>query len=141
MPLRAAWPGRSSASVTLIAAMPAAQASGLPPNVEEWMNGLLSSTPQILGVEMKADSGMTPPPMALPRHMMSGTTPQWSTPKSLPVRPRPVWTSSAIRSVPYSSQALRMRGQKSSGGTIAPASPWIGSMMTAAMPLPVWSAL
>ncbi len=37
---------------------------------------------------------------------MSGTTFQWSTPKSLPVRPRPVWTSSAIRSVPYSSQAF-----------------------------------
>ena len=30
-----------------------------------------------------------------------------------------------------------MRGQKSSGGTIAPASPWTGSMMTPAMPLPV----
>ena len=95
------------------------------------MKGLFSSTAQIFGVEMKAESGMTPPPIALPRHMMSGTTPQWSTPKSLPVRPSPVWTSSAIRSVPYSSQALRIRGQKSSGGTMAPASPWIGSMITA----------
>jgi hypothetical protein len=47
----------------------------------------------------------------------------------------------AMRSVPYSSHAARMRGQKSSGGTIAPASPWIGSMITAATPLPVWSAL
>ena len=80
---------------------------------------------------MKAESGMTPPPIALPRHMMSGTTPQWSTPNSLPVRPSPVWTSSAMSRVPYSSQALRIRGQKSSGGTMAPASPWIGSMITA----------
>ena len=105
------------------------------------MNGFVSSTLQILGVEMKAERGITPPPIALPRHMMSGTTSQWSTPKSFPVRPRPVCTSSAIRSAPYSSQALRMRGQKSSGGTIAPASPWMGSMMTPAMPLPVASAL
>ena len=83
-----------------MAAMPAAQASGLPPKVEEWMNGFVSSTSQIFGVDMKAESGMTPPPSALPRHMMSGTTFQWSTPNILPVRPRPVCTSSAIRSTP-----------------------------------------
>ena len=33
-------PGRSSSSVTLMAAMPAAQAIGFPPNVVEWMIGL-----------------------------------------------------------------------------------------------------
>ncbi len=84
------------------------------------MKGFVSRTLQIFGVETKAESGITPPPRALPRQRMSGTTPQWSTPNILPVRPSPVWTSSAIRSVPYSSQALRIRGQKSSGGTIAP---------------------
>lgn len=127
--------------MTWIAAMPAAQASGLPPKVEVWMKGFPSSTPQMRGVETKAESGMTPPPSALPRHMMSGTTFQCSTPKTLPVRPMPVCTSSAISSAPYSSQALRTRGQKSSGGTMAPASPCTGSMITAATPLPVASAL
>ena len=33
-----------------------------------------SALPRSAGVEMNADSGMTPPPMDLPRHMMSGTT-------------------------------------------------------------------
>ena len=56
-PVTAAWPGRSSSSVTLIAAMPAAQASGLPPKVDEWMNGFGSSTFQISGVDM--DKGVT----------------------------------------------------------------------------------
>ena len=122
--LAAAWPGRSSSSVTLTAAMPGRARERVAAEgrrVDE--RDSLSSTFQILGVEMKAESGMTPPPSALPRHMMSGTVSQWSTPNILPVRPSPVWTSSAISRAPYSSHALRMRGQKSSGGTIAPASP------------------
>ena len=81
-----------------IAAIPAAQAIGLPPKVVEWMIGLGISTSQISAVEMNAESGMTPPPIDLPMHMMSGTTSQWSTPQSLPVRPIPVWISSAMRS-------------------------------------------
>jgi hypothetical protein len=72
--------------------------------------------------------------------MMSGTVFQCST-EHLSRAPMPVWTSSAISSAPYSSQALRIRGQKSSGGTTAPASPWTGSMMTAATPLLVASDL
>ena len=80
--MAAACPGRSSSSVTWIAAMPAAQASGLPPNVVEWMIGLGIITSQTSGVAMNAESGMTPPPSDLPRHMMSGTTSQWSTPHS-----------------------------------------------------------
>ena len=99
-PVAAAWPGRSSSSVTLTAAMPAAQASGLPPKVDEWMNGFGSSTFQISGVDMNADSGITPPPSALPRQRMSGTTSQCSTANILPVRPMPVCTSSAISSTP-----------------------------------------
>jgi hypothetical protein len=64
------------------------------------MNGLGSRTFQISGVEMKAESGITPPPRALPRHMMSGATSQCSTAKNLLVRPMPVCTSSAIKSTP-----------------------------------------
>ena len=104
------------------------------------MNGLGSSTFQISGVDMNAESGMTPPPRALPRHMMSGTTSQCSTANILPVRPMPVWTSSAIRSTPKRLQVSRRRGQKSSGGTIAPASPCTGSTTTPAMAIPTASA-
>ncbi len=60
---------------------------------------------------MNAESGITPPPMDLPRHMMSGTTFQWSTPQSLPVRPMPVWISSAMRSAPYWVHSSRARGR------------------------------
>ena len=109
--MAAAWPGRSSSSVTWIAARPAAQASGLPPNVVEWMIGLGIITSQTVGFAMNAESGMTPPPSDLPRHMMSGTTFQWSTPHSLPVRPMPVWISSAMSSAPYLVHAARARGR------------------------------
>ena len=109
--MSAAWPGRSSSSVTWIAAMPAAQAIGLPPNVVEWMIGLGIITSQISGGAMKAESGMTPPPIDLPRHMMSGTVPVWSTPQSVPVRPMPVWISSAMRSAPYRVHSSRARGR------------------------------
>ncbi len=88
--MAAAWPGRSSSSVTWMAASPAAQASGLPPKVVEWMIGLGIITSHTVGFAMNAERGITPPPIDLPRHMMSGTTPQWSTPQSFPVRPIPV---------------------------------------------------
>ena len=42
---------------------------------------------------------------------MSGTTFQWSTPQSLPVRPMPVWISSAMSSAPYVVQSSRARGE------------------------------
>ena len=73
-----------------MAAMPAAHAIGLPPNVVECTTGLGTSTSHIAGVEMNAASGMTPPPIDFPTHMMSGATFQWSTPQSFPVRPIPV---------------------------------------------------
>ena len=49
----------------MIAAIAAAHASGLPPVVDVWMNGSLFITLQILGVDMKAPMGITPPPRAL----------------------------------------------------------------------------
>ncbi len=60
---------------------------------------------------MNAESGMTPPPIDLPTHMMSGTTFQWSTPQSFPVRPIPVWISSAMSSAPYLVHSSRARGR------------------------------
>ena len=64
--MAAAWPGRSSSSVTSMAAIPAAQAMGLPPKVVEWMMGFGIRTSQISGDAMKADSGITPPPIDFP---------------------------------------------------------------------------
>src|SRR5687768_18192798 len=58
------------------------------PILDEWMNGFGSSTFQISGVDMKAESGITPPPRALPRHRMSGTTSQCCTANIFPVRPK-----------------------------------------------------
>ncbi len=64
---------------------------------------------------------------------MSGVTRQWSTANFLPVRPKPVMTSSAIKSTPCLRQMSATSGQYSSGGTSAPAvEPPIGSAMNAA---------
>ena len=97
--------------MTVMAAIPAAQAIGLPPKVVECMTGFGIRTSQISGVETNADSGITPPPIDLPRHMMSGSTFQWSTAHSFPVLPMPVWISSAMSSAPYSVQSSRALGK------------------------------
>ena len=49
--------------------------------------------------------------------MMSGSTPQWSTPNILPVLPSPVVTSSAMSTMPYSLHISRSIGQYSGPGT------------------------
>ena len=41
--------------------------------------------------------------------MMSGATPECSMANILPVRPKPVWTSSTIRTMPCSSHSSRSR--------------------------------
>ena len=48
---------------------------------------------------MKAPRGI-PPPKAFARQTISGTTPYFCMANSSPVRPRPVWISSKISSVP-----------------------------------------
>ena len=55
--------------------------------------------------------GITAPPKALPMVMMSGATSQLSTPQSLPVRPMPVCTSSAMKTTSHSVQISRTRGR------------------------------
>src|SRR5512138_1817732 len=108
----------------LIEAIAAEHASAPPPVVVVCMNGLGYIIGwKISSVVVTAETGITPPPRDLAVAITSGTTFQWSTPHSFPVRARPVWTSSAINSTPYFFVAVRIRGQKSSGGTIPPASP------------------
>ena len=77
---------------------PTAQASGLPPNVEPCWPGL--NTPSTSREDTTADSGRMPPPSALPRTYMSGTTPSCSQANVVPVLPSPDWISSAISSAP-----------------------------------------
>ena len=76
--------------------------------------------------------GNTPPPSALPSMYMSGVTPSQSQANTLPVRPKPVWISSATNKTFsfYILQELLLRNQL---GMLIPASPWIGSKMNAAV--------
>ena len=80
---------------------------------------------------MIADSGM-PPAIPLAMVMMSGTTPSWLTANHSPVRQKPDWTSSAMKTMPFSLAHAASAGRKPSAGTMKPPSPWIGSMMIAA---------
>ena len=65
--------------------------------------------------------------------MRSGTTSQCWKPNGLPVRPKPVSTSSATSSAPSASHAARTSGQYSGGGTSTPFAPGTGSRNTAAI--------
>ena len=53
-------------------------------------------------------------------------------PNHLPVRPMPVWISSAMKRMPCSSQIFLILPMYSAGGTMKPPSPCTGSAMTAA---------
>src|SRR5436309_9907 len=76
----------------------AAAASGLPPYDDELPDGFAHGFDTAsASVVASADTGK-PPPNALPIVTMSGTTPVWSTPHHVPVRPSPVIISSAISS-------------------------------------------
>ena len=64
---------------------------------------------------------------------MSGITPQWSTAKFAPVRPKPVITSSAMKRISLRSQISRIFGKYSgTGGTAPSVAPTTGSAMKAA---------
>ena len=110
-PFCSACAGRFSSSSTLMVASAAAQASGLPPKVVVCRNGLSNSTEKTSSVAIVAPIGITPPPRALARHIMSGCTFSCSQANILPVRPIPVCTSSKISSAPNSSHSLRTAGR------------------------------
>ena len=93
---------------------------------------MVSNFSAIQGRTVVAPSGTEPELMPLAMVTMSGTTFQWSIPNHLPVRPKAVMISSAISTTSYLSQMARTIGQYSSGGTITPPAPKIGSPITAA---------
>ena len=74
-----------------------------------------------------------PPPTPLPTVMTSGTTPSWSHPHMVPVRPNPVSISSAM-SRAWCSLAMAWTARRNpSGGMTFPAVPCMGSTMIAAI--------
>ena len=74
-----------------------------------------------------------PPAMPLAVVIRSGTTPSCSQANQSPVRQKPVWISSAMKTTPLRAAPRRQRRQEARGaGTMKPPSPWIGSMRTAA---------
>ena len=83
-------------------------------------------------VPSTAPIGITPPPIALPRHIRSGCRSHSSAAKSRPVRPNPVLTSSRHSSQPYSWQSASSAVQKPAGGTTTPPEPRTGSITTPA---------
>ena len=121
---------RPSFSIVSITARAAAQATGLPPNVVPWLPG--SSSVAAPPRAIVAPIGM-PPPRPLARVTMSGTIPASVCASHSPVRPMPVCTSSTQSSAPCWAVVSRAACRKPAGGTITPASPCMGSTMTAAV--------
>ena len=80
---------------------------GLPVWVEPIGTSSWSKCSAILSRMRTALSGKAPPFKPFDTVIMSGTTPQCSIPNHLPVRPKPVITSSAISRIPYLSQISR----------------------------------
>ena len=68
----------------------------------------------ISALPITADSG-TPPAMLLATVMRSGSMPEYSVAKVLPVRAKPVWISSAISRMPCLSQSARSERMNSGG--------------------------
>ena len=64
--------------------------------------------------------------------MMSGTTPKYSDPVRVPIRPNAVCASSKISSIPRSSAACRSACMNARGGTSTPPALITGSTMIAA---------
>ena len=71
-----------------------------------------------------------------PKAIRSGITPKCSQHQFRPVAPMPHCTSSKIRSISFSSQIRRRVCSHSPRKWLSPPSPWIGSMMIAAMSMP-----
>src|SRR6266508_3659890 len=105
------------------------EASGLPPNVEielDRSESTMSARPTTAPMAI-------PFPSPLAHTIASGRTPKDSMPQNdSPVRPNPVWTSSAMNGMPHSSRIRFTIGKYSGGGVTNPPTPWIGSAIMAA---------
>ena len=114
-----------------IVALAAAQEIGLPPKVE--IVSAFERRRRSRASRCVAPSGR---PLAMPLAivMMSGSTPQCSMPHILPpVRPKPVCTSSQMKTPPYLRTMSTAISKYSGGGVMNPPTPWIGSARKAAI--------
>mmetsp|Transcript_66157 Transcript_66157/g.133276 ORF Transcript_66157/g.133276 Transcript_66157/m.133276 type:complete len:223 (+) Transcript_66157:189-857(+) len=120
-PITSALPAKSSSTNTLRAATATRHASGLPPYVDPCSPGLTLRT---TSSELRtADTGSTPPERAFPSTSTSGFTGSWSQHSILPVRHKPVCTSSAINSTPCFLHKACALERYPVSGTTTPASP------------------
>ena len=71
----------------------------------------------------------SPPAMPLAVVIRSGTMPKCSLANIAPVRAKPVWISSAMKTTSFARHQSTSAGRNPSAGTMKPPSPWIGSMM------------
>src|SRR2546426_4272662 len=115
---------RPSSSITSSVASDAAHATGFPPKVFECFPLSLKS----ISAGYTAAPIGSPPPRDLAIVKMSGTASECSIAHIFPVRPRPDWTSSSIRSAPWSFAIFAIRSIHPGGGTMYPPSPWTGAM-------------
>ena len=114
-PRAAAFSTRPSSRIVRSTASAAAQATGLPPYVEPW-----APRPQRVCSSREvtiADSG-NPLATAFAMHTTSGTIPACSNAHIRPVRPKPVWISSAMRRMPCSSQKARRPRRNAAGAGV-----------------------
>ncbi|OIQ67089.1 hypothetical protein GALL_513360 [mine drainage metagenome] len=125
-PLRWTPSRKPGARITSSTALPAAQASGLPPYVVPWVPG--TSALANCSLARTAPSGK-PPPIPLAEDITSGVIPDHSCANSLPVRPMPVCTSSMPRMMPYSSHTARRSRRNCMSAGRTPPSPCTGSTM------------
>mmetsp|Transcript_57770 Transcript_57770/g.162966 ORF Transcript_57770/g.162966 Transcript_57770/m.162966 type:complete len:204 (-) Transcript_57770:667-1278(-) len=102
----------SSSSMTSIVAHAAAQATALPAYVPPWLPpGCMS----ISGLRDAIPASGSPVATPFAKTRMSGCTPSCSTANILPVRPKPLWTSSAMSRSPCASQMARMPARRPGG--------------------------
>ncbi len=85
-----------------------------------------STASMISARPVTAESGI-PPARALAVVIRSGTSPSCSQANIAPVRPNPVWISSATNTMPCLRANSATPGRKPAAGTMNPPSPAIGS--------------
>ena len=128
-PISAARAARLLVSMNSIAASAAAQATGLPTNVPPSPPGCALS--MISARPVTALIGR-PPPSDLAVTTRSGSSPVCSLANILPVRQKPVCTSSATSRMPFALHIRASTSRYSGGAGMNPPSPSTGSITTQA---------
>ena len=96
-------------------AFAAAHETTLPPYVPPWVPGFHAA---MSSARARIPDSGSPDAMPLAMTRMSGSTSQWRTANISPVRPNPVWTSSAMSRMPCWRVISRSLGRNPGGGTM-----------------------